>query len=829
MRILTVAVCLLVAGCGGSGGNGGNGVSSSVPQSSEVSSQQSQSSLSSASSESSQMASSDASVSSSTSSSSLQSSESSRSSVSTSASSVFSSSQASSDQPQSSSSSSSFSSAETSSSTSSEPVAGLSARPSNTSCLAGESPQPEYGVELQRVYGDLSFSQPVDMRLPPDDSTSWYLAEQSGRILRFANQPNVDQASVFADLRNQVNNSANEAGLLSFAFHPQFASNGEVYVFYQTDEPGGGCCDSLLSRFSTDGSGSLDLASEQVLIRFTAPYRSKNHFGGRVGFGDDGYLYLSIGDGGSAGDPDNRAQNTANLWGSMIRIDVNGGSPYAIPNSNPFADQSGFLCNTDTQMLQKASAGGDCPEVYAWGLRNPWRWSFDRATGELWLADVGQGNWEEINKIQRGGNYGWRLREGAHCYNPANNCDTGGLIDPVAEEPQPDFQSITGGFRYRGSAIASLQGKYVYGDFVTGPLHALKANDAGGWDQEVLMANTGQNIASFAEDHNGELYMLSFSGGIFQLVESDQSAGVINAPAAQLSDTGCVDAANPRLPAPGLIPYSVNAPFWSDGAQKKRWMALPDNKNLNVSANQDWTVPPGSVLVKNFYLSDQLIETRLLKHHTDGVWAGYTYAWNEAGTDAGLVEGGAVRQRQGQDWIYPSGSDCMQCHTEAAGRALGLETVQLNSNVLYPSSGIEGHQVTTLKSIGALSGSTTDAKLADPADQNALLQDRARAYLHTNCAQCHQPGGGTNVDMDLRWHTSFADMQLCNRPPQNGDMGLSDATLLKPGDSDSSILVSRMALRDHAQQMPPVGSNQIDTQGKILLSAWIDSLSRCTD
>ncbi|UTF60658.1 PQQ-dependent sugar dehydrogenase [Gilvimarinus sp. DA14] len=735
--------------------------------------------------------------------------------------------------PAQSSASSSHSSASSPSSSSlssaSSAAAGLSVRPSNISCLAGQSPQPEYGVKLQPVYTNLNFNQPVDMRQPPGDSANWYLAEKNGRIIRFADTPDVSNTRVFADLTSQVNDSANEAGLLSFAFHPQFASNGEVYVFYQTDEAGGGCCDSLLSRFSTDASGTLDPDSEQELIRFTAPYRSKNHFGGHLGFGDDGYLYLSIGDGGSAGDPDNRAQNTANLWGSMIRIDVDNGSPYAIPASNPFADQSDFLCDTDTQMEQKQSAGGDCPELYAWGLRNPWRWSFDRATGELWLADVGQGNWEEINTIQRGGNYGWRVREGAHCYNPANNCDTRGLTDPVAEEPQPDFQSITGGYRYRGSTIASLQGHYVYGDFVTGPLHALKPNDKGGWDKEVLIANTGQNIASFAEDHQGELYILSFNGGIFQLQDNNQSGGVNNAPAAQLSDTGCVNAASPHLPADGLIPYSVTAPFWSDGAQKQRWIALPDNQQLSVQPNQDWAVPPGSVLVKNFYLNDELIETRLLKHHTDQVWAGYTYAWNQAGTDAELVVGGAVRQRQGQDWIYPSGSDCMQCHTEAAGRALGLETAQLNSSFLYPSTGINGHQITTLQSIGVLSGSATDARLTDPADQSASLQERARAYLHTNCAQCHQPGGGTNVDMDLRWQTSFSEMQLCNHPPQNGDMGISDAMLLAPGDSDASILLARMALRDHAQQMPPVGSNQVDTQGQALLNEWIDSLSGCPD
>ena len=808
MRTLVFAACLALAGCGGSGSNN----EASSPVSSPSSSAPSSVSSSSASDSSSSASSSPSGVSSL--------SSSSRSSVSSGGPSSSSSS---------SSSSVSSSSVASSSSQSSEAnVSGLDSRPNNTSCLAGESPSAEYGVALQRVYGNLSFNEPVDMRMAPGDSRVWYLAEQSGRIFRFANEQNVSERVLFADLRAQVNDNANEAGLLSFAFHPQFASNGEVYVFYQTDEAGaGGCCDSVLSRFTTDNTGQLDLESEQALIRYSAPYRSKNHFGGRVGFGRDGYLYLSIGDGGSSGDPDNRAQNTANLWGSMIRIDVDTGTPYGIPSDNPFAAQADFLCDSDTQMIQKQAAGGSCPELYAWGLRNPWRWSFDRATDALWLADVGQGSWEEVNIIQRGGNYGWRIREGEHCYNPSSGCQTAGLIDPVAEQAQPGFQSITGGFRYRGTAVDSLRGKYVYGDFVTRPLHALKENDSGGWEPEVLIADTGHNIASFAEDANGELYILSFGGGIYQLVQSSEPGEFSNAPESLLSDTGCVQPSNPQQPANGLIPYAVAAPFWSDGAHKQRWLALPDGQRLTVAANQDWAVPAGSVLMKNFYLNDELIETRLLKHHSDNVWAGYTYAWNDSGTDAELVEGGAVMPRQGQPWIYPSGSDCMQCHTEAAGRALGLETAQLNSVLRYPSSGREGHQITTLKTIGALSGTTTDVTLADPADQSTPVSERARAYLHTNCAQCHQPGGGTNVDIDLRWQTDFTNTRLCNVPPQNGTMGLDGAMRLVPANSDLSALVLRMALRDHAEQMPPVGSNMVDAEGEALLREWIDAMPGC--
>lgn len=228
------------------------------------------------------------------------------------------------------------------------------------------------------------------------------------------------------------------------------------------------------------------------------------------------------------------------------------------------------------------------------------------------------------------------------------------------------------------------------------------------------------------------------------------------------------------------------------------------------------------MVVKNFYLADALIETRLFMHHTDERWAGYTYAWNEDGTDAERVDGGLVVERQGQNWIYPSGSQCLECHTRAAGRTLGLESAQLNREFTYPSTGREGHQLDTLHTIGVLAEAPARPELADPHDETADLEDRARAYLHTNCAQCHRPDGPTNLDMDLRHTTVLADMNLCNVTAQNSD---EEALRLDPGDADASVLVGRMALRDHADQMPPIGSNRVDEDGEALLRDWINGLS----
>jgi len=392
--------------------------------------------------------------------------------------------------------------------------------PANDAGPGDEPPEDEApNLALIQAFPSLTFTRPVAMLQRPDDNSRWYLLEQAGRILRFANDPNATEAGLFVDLRDRVNSDANEAGLLSMAFHPDFDNNGQVFLYHQVSKPGtNDCCLSQLVRYrSDDGGETLNPASAEVLLAFTAPF--ENHFGGHLAFDQQGFLYLSIGDGGSAGDPGNRAQNTANLWGSVIRLDVDSASPYAIPADNPFAGEADFLCNSDPQRRDKEQAGGNCPELYAWGLRNPWRWSFDRDTGELWLADVGQSNWEEINILEKGGNFGWRIREGAHCFNPPSDCPTEGLIDPVAEIAQPEFGSITGGYRYRGDGIPALTGRYVFGDFITGRLYSLIELDDGEWAVDPLADNTGLNISSFAEDQEGELYLLHHGGGVFRLLD----------------------------------------------------------------------------------------------------------------------------------------------------------------------------------------------------------------------------------------------------------------------------------------------------------------------
>lgn len=359
-------------------------------------------------------------------------------------------------------------------------------------------------ITTERVFSALSFDSPTVLTLAPDSDSCWFVAEQAGRVMAFENRTDASEKSVFIDIQDIVDDSAREGGLLGIAFHPDYAENSQVFLSYTGDDAG---LVSYVSRFTSDDGGkTLNPASEEKLIRLQQPFA--NHNGGNILFGPDGYLYIGFGDGGSANDPGDRAQNTQNLFGSLLRIDVDAGTPYGIPDDNPFAGNG--LCSD-------GFGASDCPEIFAYGLRNPWRWSFDRATGDIWAGDVGQSLIEEVDIVDLGGNYGWPFFEGTRCNTqaPVVNCSFD-AIPPVTEYRRADGRSVTGGYVYRGSDIPELEGVYVYGDFVSGTL--FQYFDTGS-DIIEAKTSTGLGIASFAEDPNGEIYLLDlFAGGIYRIV-----------------------------------------------------------------------------------------------------------------------------------------------------------------------------------------------------------------------------------------------------------------------------------------------------------------------
>ncbi|UCC14852.1 MAG: PQQ-dependent sugar dehydrogenase [Gammaproteobacteria bacterium] len=365
-------------------------------------------------------------------------------------------------------------------------------------------PEPP-AIEIESVFSALSFERPVALLQAPGDDSRWFVVEQGGVVRTFANDPATDKASVFVDI-SAVVTSGGETGLLGMAFDPDFRASGEVYLSY-TGNPGR-VLTSVIARYrSIDGGATLDPASEEILLQVVQDFG--NHNGGNIAFGPDGFLYVGLGDGGSGNDPNDRAQDTSNLLGAMLRIDVNGGSPYAIPAGNPFAGNA---------PCTQGSGGAPCPEIFAYGLRNPWRWSFDRFTGVLWLGDVGQADWEEVDVIEAGGNYGWRIREGAHCNdNIQPNCDNTGLTDPVWEYDHSQGQSITGGVVYRGRSIAGLSGFYLFGDFVSGRIWALPV-DGSAAATEVM--DSGLSVSAFAQDIASEAYIVDYSGGLYRIIAS---------------------------------------------------------------------------------------------------------------------------------------------------------------------------------------------------------------------------------------------------------------------------------------------------------------------
>jgi uncharacterized repeat protein (TIGR03806 family) len=375
---------------------------------------------------------------------------------------------------------------------------------------------------------------------------------------------------------------------------------------------------------------------------------------------------------------------------------------------------------------------------------------------------------------------------------------------------------------YRGSAIPSLIGLYVFGDFGSGVVYTHTPGNAG---SRAELTQTGLIMSSFAEGVDGELYLVNYGGSFHRFVAATPGNDTIPP---TLTASGCVNPADPTQPASGLVPYRLQAPFWSDGAVKERWMALPDGQTITVGTDGDWSFPNGTVLVKSFRLAGKLVETRLLMRHTDGTWAGYTYEWDDAQTGATRVVGGKARPVGAQTWLYPSEAQCMQCHTQAAGRALGLETAQQNGDLTYPSTGRTANQLDTLDHIGVVSlpdDPTTYPAYPDPLGTSGTLEQRARAYLHSNCSQCHRPGGPTPTSLDFRYATALSATGACNDPSQ-GNLGIANAKVIAPGAPDRSVLLQRMKRLD-VYRMPPVGSLVVDPTGVQLVSDWIQSLATC--
>ncbi len=678
-------------------------------------------------------------------------------------------------------------------------------------------------VGIERVFSTLRFDRPVYLTGAGDQSQRIFVVEQAGVIRWFSKQEEQPTSDIFLDIREWISRRGNEEGLIGFAFHPEFKNNGYVYCHFSSKRDkaeGQRAAPNILSRFKiSEDPNKVDVDSELVLMKIQQPY--ENHNGGSLEFGKDGYLYLSLGDGGYRDDPHGNGQNVSTLLGSILRIDVDRqdeGKQYSIPTDNPFIN------------VQDAR-----PEIYAIGLRNVWRFSFDRKTGDLWAADVGQDRTEEVNIIRKGGNYGWNRYEAKDDFQPKTAIERSELAierhdQPVAFYGRQWGGSITGGYVYRGKKFPELDGSYFFGDYMTGNLWRTKKDNNGEYQTE-LARRTGRSIASFGEDDDGEVYLLSFDGGIYQVVTTDKPENTFEDWPKKISETGLFTSTRQYQVADHLIPYEVNAPFWSDDAEKKRYFILPEGKTLGYRQEGSWEVPVGATIVKNFLADDgrrkRMFETRLIKRTTEG-WESATYVWDKNG-DAELLPNGKQFEfwnRGIRSWHAPSASECSSCHVDASGYVLGLNTAQLNRST--PASG-DKNQIVEWAQKGLLDlprsfDASSAPRYCSLMDESFDFETRARVWLDVNCAMCHQPLGPGNANIDLRHATTLDKTGTVGVRPAQNDMGIKDGLLIAPGEPDKSLLIHRIETLSEGR-MPSIGSNQVDRNAVKLLTEWVKSMN----
>ncbi|MEM9719489.1 MAG: PQQ-dependent sugar dehydrogenase [Bacteroidota bacterium] len=706
--------------------------------------------------------------------------------------------------------------------------------------------------QVSEAFTNISFSRPIFLAEEPQTGRL-FVGEHVGRIYSFPNERETTDKRLVLDIRNATWFSG-ESGLLSFAFHPRYGIDSNyLYVFYQYD---GNLNYSRLSRFTISlTTGQAVPNSEQVLIQLYD--RASNHNAGMIFFGLDGYLYISTGDeGGGNNAYDNSQSLTDRHLGGVLRIDVDRDPT----RSHPIRRQPALLRNDDNSFTANYFIPNDNPwldgngayleEFYALGLRNPHRMSQDPVTGEIWLADVGQGKREEVDLIVKGGNYQWGYREGFLNGPQSQPSPLIGTDEaPIHDYDRNDGKSVTGGYVYRGNRLPSLQGAYLFGDYASRRLWALRRNPDNTYSREQLMTLPFA-LSSFGVDNAGELYLLNFGGGTIEIL-SRQSGSTPDIPNL-LSETGVFESLSPLVPRGFCTPYDLNVPFWSDGAEKKRWLILPNDgqhnspgEQIEFSESGDWQFPTGTVLVKHFELSldsqnptqTRKIETRFIVFGENNSFYGVTYRWNEAQTDATLLLEGrrdtfALQTPQGSRflaWSYPSPAECLTCHNTATGGALGLQTSQLNGTFQYPSTNRTANQLTTFAHLNMLSPSPdTNAlnqlPIAAPSTNTSFsLEERARAYLDINCASCHRSGNTIQARFDTRMEESQGSPGLFYGDVIK-DLGIPGAKVIIPGSPDKSLLYLRMKSVHEEISMPQIGKNEVDSIGIELIGNWIQSL-----
>ena len=692
-------------------------------------------------------------------------------------------------------------------------------KPWTTSKLTG-TPEPPAKYKLVPAFSQTRFKLPTSIEAWPE-SDSLLVTEMSGAIYLLQKIKTDKPASLIVNLKDLLpaDLAGTSVSLFDAELHPKFKENHYLYVCYVHPGSGGHTRVSRLT-LTKEIPPKLVPDSEQIVIAWP----SGGHNGGCLEFGQDGMLYISTGDGAGPNPPDGltTGQKVDDLLGAILRIDVDNNNDkqnYAIPSDNPFI-----------------STPGARPEIWAYGLRNPWKFGTDPKTGDIFAADNGWESWEMVHRILRGGNCGWPVMEGRAALRTEVPVGPTPIIPPVKDHPHTEANSVIGGPVYRGSKLPELDGWFVYGDYITGTLWAIKRESDESYSFQTL-CDTDQRIVAFTQGNGGELYVLDydFTGQIYELVPSgleDKSATFPR----RLSEAGLFKSLEPLEPAEGVVPYRVLIERWMDGASGQRYVALPGRGLASLATkDQPAVYPEGTVLVKHLTLPGDpsiKLETQILHYENDS-WHPYSYLWNDAGTDAELVEStGRNRTLKvlGKDgpiertWHVNAVNECKLCHNAESRYVLGFVPQQLIRSV----PGSKGaNESTWLTAIGVLekdfhAQEDDPATLVDPHDTKQRLDDRARSYLHVNCSMCHQPGGNAIVSFYLRRDLPFEKLNT-SKGTGIGTFGMRDPKIIAPGDPYRSILMYRFSKLGYAR-MPYIGSQVVDSKGVALIEEWIRSM-----